>query len=303
MKTTLEEMQAFRAVVDSGSITAAAEHLGQTTSGVSRTLGRLEEKLDTTLLRRTTRRLALTEEGEAFLAHVRTILGAVDDAEDNMSRRRQMPAGRLRINSATSFMLHSVVPLVGAFRAHYPAIELELHTNEHIIDLLERDTDLAIRIGPLRDSTLRARPLGITRRRLLASPAYLATRGQPADVAALADHTLLGFHQPESLNDWPLRHDKGDLLSVRPSIVACSGETLRLLALAGEGIACLSDFMTERDRASGQLVEVLPQATVDNRQAIHAVYYRNTQLAARIGCFIDFLADGLLQPGSGIVAP
>ncbi|NMG37189.1 LysR family transcriptional regulator [Azoarcus sp. TTM-91] len=290
MKTTLEELLAFVTVVDSGSITAAAEQLGQTVSGTSRALSRLEEKLDTTLLRRTTRRLELTEEGLAFLTHARGILAAVDAAEDQMALRRQRPAGRLRVNAAAPFMLHVIAPLVGEFRRQYPEIELELNSNDQIIDLLEQRTDLAIRIGPLRDSTLHARPLGASRLRILASPAYLARHGTPAGVAELAGHSLLGFSQPETLNRWPLRDAGGEEVQIRPAVSASSGETLRQLALAGEGIACLADFMTAADRAEGRLMELLAAETLDVRQPINAVYYRNTQLAARIACFLDFVA-------------
>ena len=130
MKTTLDELQAFAAVVDGGSITAAAERLGQTVSGISRSLGRLEQKLATTLLRRTTRRLELTEEGGVFLARARQILAAVDDAEEQMAARREQPAGRLRVDAATPFMLHVIVPLVDSYRAAHPQVTLELHSNE-----------------------------------------------------------------------------------------------------------------------------------------------------------------------------
>ncbi|UCU99923.1 LysR family transcriptional regulator [Acidovorax radicis] len=289
MKTTLEELQAFVAVVDGGSITAAADALGQTVSGVSRALARLETKLDTTLLRRTTRRTELTEEGYAFLQRTRAILASIDDAEEHMAARRQQPAGRLRVNAATPFMLHAVVPLVPAFRKAYPQITLELDTDELNIDLLERRTDVAIRIGHLRDSTLHARPLCTSRIRVLASPAYLEAQGKPRAVQDLARHTLLGFTQPESLNRWPLRGTHGDEWPVAPQITASSGETLRQLALQGVGMVCLSDFMTTADRARGDLVQVLAKDTVDVRQPISAVYYRNTQLAARIACFLDFL--------------
>jgi len=295
MKTTLEELLAFATVMDTGSITAAAEALDQTVSGVSRALARLERKLDTTLLRRTTRRLELTEEGAAFLAHTRAILASIDDAEEQMAARRQQPVGRLRVNAATPFMLHAIVPLVPEFREHYPGITLELDTDELNIDLIERRTDIAIRIGTLRDSTLHARPLATSRIRVLASPAYLAARGRPRSVAALSGHVLLGFTQPESLNRWPLRGDHGDEWGITPAITASSGETLRQLALAGAGIVCLSDFMTAGDRARGDLVEVLPRLTADVRQSVNAVYYRNTQLAARIACFLEFVG-GKLSP-------
>ena len=293
MKTTLEELQAFAAVVDGGSITAAADHLGQTVSGISRALGRLEKKLDTTLLRRTTRRTELTEEGQAFLQRTRAILASIEDAEEHMAARRERPSGRLRVNAATPFMLHAIVPLVPAFRRAYPQITLELDTDELNIDLLERRTDVAIRIGALRDSTLHARALCTSRIRVLASPAYLAAHGRPRSVADLAQHSLLGFTQPESLNRWPLRGAHGDEWPVAPSITASSGETLRQLALQGVGIACLSDFMTSADRERGELVQVLVKDTVDVRQPISAVYYRNTQLAARIACFLDFLQERL----------
>ena len=291
MKTTLEELQAFVAVVDGGSITAAADHLDQTVSCISRALARLEKKLDTTLLRRTTRRTALTEEGQAFLQRTRAILASIEDAEEHMAARRQQPAGRLRVNAATPFMLHAVVPLVPAFRSAYPQITLELDTDEAYIDLLERRTDVAIRIGQLQDSTLHARPLCTSRLRVLASPDYLARTGKPNSVADLARHTLLGFNQPESLNQWPLRGAHGDAWPIVPGLTASSGETLRHLALQGVGIVCLSDFMTAADRARGDLVQVLAKDTVEVRQPISAVYYRNTQLAARIACFLVFLRE------------
>jgi DNA-binding transcriptional LysR family regulator len=289
MKTTLDELLAFTAVVNTGSITAAAEQLEQTVSGISRALSRLEEKLETTLLRRTTRRLELTAEGNFLLAQARKILDSVEEAEDQMAVRRQKPAGRLRVNAASPFMLHVIVPLVSGFRARYPEIELELHTSDQIIDLLEHRTDVAIRIGSLRDSTLHARLLGSSQLRILASPAYLKQRGKLRNVGQLPKHSLLGYTQPETFNDWPLRHPMGDNLRIVPSVRASSGETLRQLALVGEGLACLSDFLTQTDRARGDLVQVLMRETVDVRRPVNAVYYRNTQLASRISCFLDYL--------------
>ncbi|GLC90632.1 LysR family transcriptional regulator [Cupriavidus sp. TA19] len=296
MKTTLDEMQAFVAVVDTGSITAAADHLGLTISAASRTLGRLEEKLQTTLLRRTTRRLELTEEGAAFLEQARAILASVDAAEEQMAARRMQPVGRLRVDAATPFMLHVIVPLVDGFRARYPQVELELNSNEGIIDLIEKRTDVAFRIGALKDSTLHARPIGSSRVRVLASPAYVQRHGTPATPGDLAGHALLGFTQPESLNDWPLRDERGergDAVHIKPTIASSSGETLRHLALAGLGIVCLSDFMTRDDRRSGRLVPLFGAQSLDMRQPINAVYYRNTTLASRITCFVDHVVEAL----------
>lgn len=293
MKTTLDELQAFVAVVDTGSITAASELLGLTISATSRTLGRLEEKLQTTLLRRTTRRLELTEEGSSFLHSARAIIASVDEAEEQMAARRMRPAGRLRVDAATPFMLHVLVPLIAGFRERYPEVELELNSNEGIIDLIEKRTDVAFRIGVLKDSTLHARPVGTSQVRVLASPAYLKRHGTPSDTEQLAGHSLLGFTQPESLNDWPLRDAAGNIVRIQPTIASSSGETLRHMALAGLGLVCLSDFMTREDRKSGKLVQLFPEQTLDVRQSINAVYYRNTALAARITCFVDHVMETL----------
>lgn len=291
MTTTFEEQRVFVAVVDAGSITAAAGQLAQTTSAVSRSLARLERKLDTTLLRRTTRRLELTAEGETFLRHVRAILAAVDAAEQAISEGRQEPVGRLRLNAAPTLMHHVLAPLIREFRHRYPRIALELDTHDRVIDLLERRTDVAIRIGALTDSSLHARPLGRSRLQLLASPSYLARRGIPTDTAALAEHSLLGFHDMAHLNRWPVADDSGDDLAIQPTLAASSASTLRALALADQGIVCLADYTTHSDRASGALVPVLAPITQDRFQPINAVYYRNTPLTLRIRVLLDFLSE------------
>ena len=293
MKTTLDEMQALLAVIDCGTLSAAAEQLGQTTSGVSRALARLEQKLGTTLLTRTTRRLHLTAEGEAFVRQARHIVEAVETAEEQMALRRQRPAGRLRVDAAMPFVLHVIAPLVARYRDQFPDVALEVNSSERYIDLLERRTDLAIRIGPLADSTLHARVLGRCRLQLVAGPGYLQRHGMPDSLSALQGHTLLGFNEPESLNRWPVPGDDEGQLRIRPDIAASSGETLRRLAVEGAGITCLSDFLTHSDRAAGSLVPVLSAQTLDVFQPIHAVYYRNTAVSARVRSFVDVLADGM----------
>ncbi|RMX03034.1 LysR family transcriptional regulator [Corticibacter populi] len=293
MKVTFDELQTFLAVVDTGSLTAAAQQLGQTVSATSRLLARLEGKLQTTLLRRTTRRLDLSDEGCTFLQDARAIVAAVEQAEARMTQRRGQPSGPLRVDAATPFMLHVIAPLVQAYRARFPLVELALSSNEGFIDLLEQRTDVAVRIGALKDSTLRSRLLGRSRLRVLASPSYLARHGMPERPGQLDAHERLGFSQPESLNTWPLPGPGGLPLQVVPSMVSTNGETLRQLALAGAGIACLSDFMTWQDLAQGRLVQVLPQQTLVMQQPIHAVYYRNTAVSARIASFVDHLAGAI----------
>ncbi|AZE85809.1 LysR family transcriptional regulator [Pseudomonas orientalis] len=295
MKARSDELQIFVSVIECGSISAAAEQVGQTPSAVSRTLSRLEAKLDTTLINRTTRRMDLTEEGRYFLEQAKAILAQMQALEERLASRRKKPAGRLRINAAVPFMLHGIMPYIGEFRELYPDIQLELNSDDLIIDLLEQSTDIAIRIGALADSTLHARALGSTPLHILASADYLKRHGTPTTVAELAEHTLLGFTHTETLNHWPLRHAEGDRWLIQPGIAASSGETVRHLALAGQGICCLSNFMTHKDIDAGHLVPLLETFNSGYRQPIHAVYYRNSQLALRIQCFLDFIQAKLAR--------
>ncbi|CRM04448.1 D-malate degradation protein R [Pseudomonas sp. 31 R 17] len=295
MKARSDELQIFVSVIECGSISAAAEQAGQTPSAVSRTLSRLEAKLDTTLINRTTRRMDLTEEGRYFFEQAKVILAQMQELEERLSSRQQKPAGRLRINAAVPFMLHGIMPYIGEFRGLYPDIQLELNSDDVIIDLLEQSTDIAIRIGTLADSTLHARALGSTPLHILASAAYLKQHGTPTTVAELAGHTLLGFTHTDTLNHWPLRHAEGDRWLIQPGIAASSGETVRHLALEGQGICCLSNFMTHKDIDAGRLVPLLDTFNSGYRQPIHAVYYRNSQLALRIQCFLDFIQAKLAR--------
>lgn len=192
MRFTLEELSVFLAVVDTGSLTSAAAHLVQPVSTTSRLLARLEAKVQTTLLRRTTRRMEVTDEGHRFARDARQVLEAVRVAEDGLMERRERLAGPLRIDAATPYMLHVLVPLMPAYREQHPDVELTLTSNEGYIDLLERRVDLAIRIGALKDSTLHSRLLGHSRLRLLASPAYLARHGCPHTPNELVQHDRLG---------------------------------------------------------------------------------------------------------------
>ena len=293
VKARSDELQIFVCVIECGSISAAAEQVGQTPSAVSRTLSRLEAKLDTTLINRTTRRMDLTEEGKYFFEQAKLILDQMDQLEERLSSRQQTPSGRLRINAASPFMLHAIVPYIDEFRGLYPDIQLELNSNDLIIDLLEQSTDIAIRIGALADSTLHARSLGCSPLLIVASPAYLKKHGAPLQVADLAQHFLLGFTQNEGLNQWPLRYVHGDRWPITPAISASSGETVRHLALEGQGIACLSHFMTIDDIRAGRLKVLLGEFNSGYRQPINAVYYRNSQLALRIQCFLDFIQSKL----------
>ncbi|WP_272573614.1 LysR family transcriptional regulator [Providencia sp. PROV259] len=289
MKITFEELQAFISVVDSGSITSAAEQLNMTISTVSRALLRLEKKMDTTLLYRTTRSIKLSDEGTAFLQKAREIIDLAHEAEEMLSIRQAIPSGKLRIDASTPFLTHVIAPLIPLFHERYPQIELEIHNYEGVTNLLENRIDVAFRIGVLKDSSLNATLLGFSQKRLVASPAYLAKYGVPQNSNELKKHCLLGFTQPDSLNIWPVKNANEDLLKIKPNIAGTSGEVLFHLAMQGAGILCSADFVTMDAFASGQLVQVLEKETVVIRQPINAVYYRNQAVSPRLRCFIDFI--------------
>ncbi len=280
-------------IIDSGSFSAAAERLGQTPSGVSRTISRLEAQLGMTLIKRTTRRLSLTEEGEWLLARARKILSELQDTEDQLAARLSQPSGLVRLNAATPVLDHLIAPLMSDFQDAYPLVRLELISGEAVVDLIDERADLAIRIGPLADSTLNARQLGSSRLRVLASPAYLARHGAPTNVEALVRHRLLGFTSPSSLNIWPLPQQTGDGLPIVPVIAASSGETLRHLALTGAGVACLADFLTRQDVLSGRLVPILESETLAWAQPVWVVFYKQEALASRVSALVNFLAERL----------
>ena len=155
MKSTIEELQVFTVIVDSGSIVKAAERLDQTASGISRALQRLESKLNVTLLERTTRKIKLTQEGQLFLAKTRRILNDLTEAEDSLLKLDADTSGLVRVDSAISFILHVIVPLIPEFNARYPHIQIELVNHDQVIDLLEHKADVAIRFGKLNDSEVR----------------------------------------------------------------------------------------------------------------------------------------------------
>jgi len=289
----VEALIAFSAVMDAGSLSGAAERLGQTPSGVSRTIARLEKQLGLTLLHRTTRRLQLTDEGAWLLERARSLLADLANTEAEAAARRSQPAGLVRVNAATPALGHLLAPLVPAFLDAYPLVRLELTSGETVVDLIEERADLAIRIGSLPDSTLNARRLGTSRLRVLAAPAYLERHGAPGSVADLARHRLVGFAAPATLNTWPLAHDGAEGYTIAPAITASSGETVRHLALAGAGIASLSNFLTRDDLATGRLVPVLEAAALPWSQPVWAVFYKQGGLAPRVAALVDFLAREL----------
>ncbi|QKJ85948.1 LysR family transcriptional regulator [Paramixta manurensis] len=290
MKATSEELIIFVAVVESGSFSRAAEQLEMANSAVSRAVKRLENKLGVELLTRTTRQISLTQEGEAYFRRVQKLLQDMASAENELMESREVPRGLLRIDAATPVVLHLLMPLIKPFRERFPEVTLSLVSSETFINLIERKVDIAIRAGTLSDSSLRAKPLFISYRKIIASPAYLAERGIPKTVEALAEHDCLGFVETPGLNRWPVAQKDGELYNIKASTTSNSGETLKQLCLSGNGIACLSDYMIDKEIADGTLVELLAEEILPVEMPFNAVYYSDRAVSTRVRAFIDFLS-------------
>ncbi|MBN5450339.1 DNA-binding transcriptional regulator YafC [Serratia marcescens] len=295
MKANSDELVTFVTVVESGSFSRAAERLQQANSVVSRTVKKLESKLGVTLLNRTTRQISLTQEGENYFRQVQKVLSDMAAAENALMESRQRPQGLLRVDAATPVVLHLLTPLVAEFRERYPEMSLSLVSSENFINLIERKVDIAIRVGELTDSTLKARKLMASYRRILASPAYLAQYGAPKTVADLEHHCCIGFNDLPNLNRWPLTCADGRQLEIVPGLTTNSGETQRHLCLHGNGIACLSDFMSDEDVKRGNLVPLLVGDTLPLEMPINAVYYSDSAVSNRLRSFIDFISERLKQ--------
>ncbi|BDH47006.1 transcriptional regulator [Salmonella enterica subsp. enterica serovar Choleraesuis] len=293
MKATSEELAIFVAVVESGSFSRAAEQLELANSAVSRAVKKLEMKLGVGLLNRTTRQLSLTNEGSRYFRRVQQVLQEMAAAENELMESRQVPRGLLRIDAATPVVLHLLMPMIKPFRERYPEMTLSLVSSETFINLIERKVDVAIRAGELTDSSLRARPLLQSYRKIVASPDYIAQYGAPKDVADLKNHQCIGFSEPQQLNRWPLPSEDGQPFEAHPALSSNSGETIKHLCLRGNGIACLSGFMIKDDIASGRLVEVLSDYIQPIPMPVSAVYYSDRAVSTRIRAFIDFLSEWL----------
>ncbi|MFM2606969.1 LysR family transcriptional regulator [Vibrio chagasii] len=291
MLTRSDDLEIMLTVVDSGGFSAAAQTLDIQVARVSRSVSRIESQLGVSLFNRTTRRVELTEEGRQFVDSIRLGLQMIQSAEEEIVSRGELPKGRLRVDAASPFVFHQLVPIVGEFNEAYPDIELELTSNEGFVDLIEKRTDVAIRIGKLTDSTLHARPLGKSLLYMVASPDYLAKRGTPQNADELSTHQTVGFTGAKVLNHWPLPTQN----FVEPTMTASNGETVRQLVLAGNGIACLSGFMVQQDIVEGRLIPVLEHLKLNDtdRERVNAVFYKSSSVSKRISAFIDFIQPRL----------
>ncbi len=285
------EMEVFTRVIDLGGFSAAAREFGLSPSGVSKLVSRLEARLGARLVNRSTRRLQLTPEGEAFYDRAVRILSDIAEAEREAAAGAA-PRGHLRVNCNVPFGRLYLAPLLPRFLAAYPEVTVDLVLSDTVVDLLEERADIAVRVGPLRDSSLVARRLGASRMVVVASPEYLARRGVPREPADLAQHAGIGWSFRRSVGAWPFLAG-GQVESILPPIAARAGdgETARALAVGGAGIARLGLFHVRDDIEAGRLMPVLEAFNPGDLEEINAIYLgQKGPLPARVRALVDFLA-------------
>jgi DNA-binding transcriptional LysR family regulator len=288
------EMEVFARVAESGGFSAAARALRMTPSAISKLIARLEARLGSRLVNRSTRKLQLTAEGQAFYQRSVDILGDIAEAEREAAAGAA-PRGRVRVNSNVPFGLHYLLPLVPRFVAAHPEVQLDIVLSDQVIDLLEQRADVAIRVGPLRSSQLMARKLGESRMVVVAAPDYLKRRGTPKSLSDLTQHNLISFNFERIREGWPFR-ESGRIVSYPASgnVQVGDGESARQLALAGVGVTRLAQFHVRPDIEAGKLKPVLENLNPGDIEAVHAVFLgQGGHLPARIRAFIDYLAENV----------
>jgi DNA-binding transcriptional LysR family regulator len=284
----------FARTVDLGTFAAVGAEAGLTASGVSRIVTRLEGRLGTKLLHRTTRRLVLTQEGETFLAHARIILSAVEAAEAAVASAHGRPRGHLRLNTGTAFARHRLAKLLPEFSERHPDITIDLSVSDRRVDPIADQIDVTIRVGPLADSDLIAVRLGEVRRIIAASPRYLERHGKPRIAADLLQHNCLLLSGFSRLAQWPM-FDGGNRIMMTPkgNITSDSAEVLLDLALAGTGIVRRGEFLGAEALAKRQLVSLLSDCHDDDPQPLTALVLPGRQTLPRVRALLDFLKSRL----------
>lgn len=285
------DLRVFVRVMDRGSFSAAAADLGLTPSAVSKLVSRLEDRLGVRLLERSTRRLALTPEGEAFLARARRIVADIEEAEAEVASMRAAPRGRLRINSGTAFGLHQLAPALADFLARYPEIEVDLSITDRLVDLIEEQADIAVRSGHIPRGPFTQRKIADLERVICAAPSYLQRRGTPRTAADLKNHDCIVVAGP-GLNRWPFRTRDGvDVIEVKARVSTDDAEAALRLAIEGAGITRLSDVIVGHPLQTGQLVPLLTDIHHVEPFPLAAIYPAGRQRLPRVAVFIDFLLE------------
>lgn len=294
----LIEMRVFRAVVESGSFSAAADMLGASQPFVSQTVRRLEARLGATLLHRTTRGQRLTPEGTRFLAAARRAIGALEEAEAMWQREAAQVEGHLRVSAPIAFGLDRITPLVPDFLSRHPNLSLDLRLTDDHENLIASGVDVAIRMGRLSDSGLMHRRLCRLRRIVVAAPALVERHGRPHSVEGLSALPCLAWDGERAhLNRWLFSQD-GDALAfqARSRFRSNQGMSLFEMCLAGLGVMRAAEHLARPAIRAGRLVELLPDHPPADDTAIHAVFLPEREVVPRIRALVDFLAARFRSP-------
>ncbi|CAI0900343.1 LysR family transcriptional regulator [Serratia grimesii] len=295
LRANLNDIQVFMAVVDAGSFIAGSHAMGLSRSAAGKAITRLEERLGTRLLNRTTRALSLTDEGREFYQRGLQILASVDDAEASVAGTKSTARGVLRLTVPAAFGRLLLLPLLAKYLAAWPDVQVEMSFSDRLADLIDEGFDLAVRMGVTApDTRLVSRVVAKYQTVLCASPTYLAKHGEPRDVDALAGHDCLLFSSRNQKQSWRLRDDQGIWVKAmgRSRLRLDNGEAIRDAALSGLGIAYLPDFLVNEELATGRLKQVL--TGVEGEEVRIVTLYPNKRLLEpRVRRFIDLMVEEL----------
>ncbi|MFF7709733.1 LysR substrate-binding domain-containing protein [Pseudomonas sp. NPDC007930] len=287
-----EDMRLFSQVLDAGSFTAAAEHLGVSKQLISRRVMALEARLGVRLLNRSTRRLDVTPLGQAYYDAAQRLLAEVEQVEQSIAGEQGEPRGVVRVSAPLSFAVEHLSALLPAFLQRYPGVTLELDLSDRNVDLLGEGFDLALRIGELSDSSLIVRHIAEVDRLWCASPGYLAAHGEPQTPEALAGHQCLPYGHGRN-ETWRFeRAGKAQAIQVSGRLRANNGEVLRDAAIAGLGIAYLPAFIVAKALAQGQLCRLLDEFRPPPLP-LSALYPGHRQASQPVRALVEFLREQL----------
>lgn len=295
-------MKVFVRIVETGSLSAAARDLGTTQPSISRQLRALERRLDTQLLRRSTRAVSLTEVGRAYYEDCKRILTDVDATEGNLGSMRTSLRGTLKVNTSMALGVDFVAPLTYAFQRHHPDLAVDLTLNERFVDLVEEGIDVAIRFGPIHDDNMIARPLARARRVTVAAPAYLRRRGAPGQPEDLSVHTCVAFNYAPAA-EWSFHGPQGEVrVKVGSVFRSNNGHAIRGAILAGLGIGWLPEPLVFEELKAGKLEALLPGYAMPPIE-VHAVYSSARHVPMKVRAFLGWLEQrfkklpGFAAPG------
>lgn len=285
-----ENMNAFVRVVETGSISGAADRMDVAKSVVSRRLKELEAHLGVELFHRSTRQMNLTDSGRAFYQQSVRILADIVEAEHATSQFHGALKGNLKVAVPLSFGLMHLGPAISEFLQAHPEITFDLDFNDRQVDILTEGFDLAIRIASLPDSSLIARRLAPIQAIMCASPSYLARMGEPQSPEELIHHRCLAYNLISNFENWNLYNTEGQLIrtKIAPHLKASNGEFLRDAAVAGSGIILMPTFIVYKEIERGALIPLLTQYTFSQLSA-YAIYPQTRHLSQRVRAFVDFL--------------